>query len=743
MTANDSHAPSAAQLETIEVVYPADDPTLRWRPIVGHETMALIRHIGLPSASSQQLVSEAAAVLGRSIPPTAADGRDTGLVLGYVQSGKTMSFTTVAALARDNGYRLIIVGTGLTVNLFTQSKERLEHDLRLKERNDRHWLFLANPPAREHVQQTVAMALEADDDLPGLPQQTVLIAVMKNGTHLDNVRRLLEKLPLYGVPALLIDDEADQASLNNLVQEGGETATYRRMVQLRNLFPHGTFLQYTATPQAPLLINLIDVLSPSFAEVLTPGPSYTGGDVFFDDGRELVRPIPPSDIPSPTNVLSGPPDSLIEAMRVFLLGVAAGMRGGALGNRSMMVHPSAKTVPHGDYSRWVTEVKENWRDVLDRGPGEPDYGELVQSFAETHADLAKTVLDLPSLDDLLPYLKAAARRTIVTEVNATRGKTPQADWRQVYSHIVVGGQVLNRGYTIEGLTVTYMPRGMGTRQADTIQQRARWFGYKEDYLGFCRVYLSDPLISAYEAYVDHEERLRKQLREHRATGKSLRDWRRAFFLDANLRPTRNSIIDVDLQRGSFSDEWYAPKTPHEPTGLPTNRAVVSSFLASLERQWRPDEGDARRTPTMVHNVARGVSLDRVHRDLLTQLRSTGVSDSPRFTGLLLQIARYLENHPDARCTVYRMSPSEQRERSLDGDGEIPNLFQGANYDETKDPREETYPGDRLILTPGQLTVQIHMLTVKDGDRRIDEVPAVAVWVPAAMARDWVVQQQGT
>ena len=96
----------------------------------------------------------------------------------------------------------------------------------------------------------------------------------------------------------------------------------------------------------------------------------------------------------------------------------------------------------------------------------------------------------------------------MTEVNTARGRTPQPDYRQFYAHILVGGEVLNRGVTVEGLTVTYMPRGRGTGQADTIQQRARWFGYKADYLGYCRVYLSAAMRLVYRAYVDHEERLR-------------------------------------------------------------------------------------------------------------------------------------------------------------------------------------------------------------------------------------------
>ena len=388
--------------------------------------------------------------------------------------------------------------------------------------------------------------------------RTVLIPVMKNARHLDNLSALLARLRLRGVPALIIDDEADQATLNNEVQRGTQSATYRRILALRGLVPHHTFLQYTATPQALLLINLIDVLSPAFADVLTPGPMYTGGRQFFERDMDLIREIPIADIPTPANVLRGAPPSLLAALRTFWLGVAAGILDGARGNRSMMVHPSQRTPQHADYHQWVLAVKNQWADVLASSEDDPDRQALIEAFRASYEDLARTADDLPAFEEIASRLGEALRETIVTQVNAARGRTPQPDWRQFYSHIVVGGEVLNRGVTVEGLTVSYMPRGPGNRQADTIQQRARWFGYKADYLGYCRVYLSDQMRRLYAAYVDHETRLRAQLSEFRQTGQELRNWRRAFFLDPGFRPTRNQVIDLDPVRGSFSDAWFFP-----------------------------------------------------------------------------------------------------------------------------------------------------------------------------------------
>lgn len=724
--------------DTVVDIVIEHDPGARWEPVVGEETQAFLARLRLPAADTdgrRRLLNEAWSVLARCAPPSVEE-RETGLAIGYVQSGKTTSFTTVSALARDNGFRLLIICTGLTVSLFEQSAERLRRDLRIQERSDRQWLFVKNPRPTAEMEQMVETALDEG--------RTVLITVMKNGRHLDNLSRLLARLPLNGMPALIIDDEADQASLNNDITRipQGQSATYRRILHLRDLVPHHTFLQYTATPQALLLINLIDVLSPAFAQVLTPGAMYTGGRVFFEENMDLVREIPPADIPSATNVLSGAPPSMLEALRAFWVGVAAGLTEGGVGNRSMMIHPSQQTAPHADYHQWVRAVQTLWTSVLEAPENDPDRQDLIASFREAHEDLATTADGIPAFDEVAPRLRDAVRQTIVSQVNAARGRTPQVDWPQFYAHILVGGEVLNRGVTVEGLTVTYMPRGPGTGQADTIQQRARWFGYKADYLGYCRVYLSSQMRRLYAAYVDHEGRLREQLAEHAETGEDLRKWRRAFFLDPNLRPTRHQVIDLQPIRGAFSDQWFAPAVPHAPDeAVEANRRVVATFLDTLEGTFQPDAGDPRRTEPQIHLTA-VAPLQSTYRELLTQVRLADPRDSAQWAGLLLQVGRHLEEHPDAVCTVYRMSQGQPRERSIDGAGEIPNLFQGANYDESVTPRQMVYPGDRDIHGNGQLTVQIHTLDVKDGSITVArDVPAITVWVPRVMAAAWLSQVQ--
>ena len=302
------------------------------------------RQTQLTDNERHTLLSESRGILSRCLPPR-EKGRLTGLVVGHIQSGKTLSFTTVAALARDNKYRLIIIITGTVKILNEQSVSRIFAQLRTTSRRDYAWKTYRNPTRRH--QQEIKGALDdwTREVTSGLPPQTVLITVLKHHIRLKNLASLLESLDLQGVPALIIDDESDQAGLNTMARRPGDarSATNRQIERIRRATPHHTYLGYTATPQAPLLINILDTLSPEFVKVLTPGHEYTGGADFLSHVPPLVRVIPDADVPRPHQPPPGPPGSLLEAMRVFFLGVADGIHKhseASARNRSMLVHPS-------------------------------------------------------------------------------------------------------------------------------------------------------------------------------------------------------------------------------------------------------------------------------------------------------------------------------------------------------------------------------------------------------------------
>ena len=304
----------------------------KWKPEIKEETLELLKHLDLPKGSRDTLINETVEILSQCGSPFVESNSEIGLVFGYVQSGKTMSFTTLTALAKDNGYQIIIIIAGISVNLIDQSFTRLERDLRIDKRTDMQWLSFPNPKISDTTvkkQIETTLAEWKDTTFPCEERKTILITVMKQKDHLPNLQQLLNSFDLAHVPTLIIDDEGDQHSLNTLEKKNVKTkrndksTIHARIVELKNTFPHHTFVQYTATPQAPLFINIMNNLSPNFIQLLTPGPDYTGGQTFFKSNDNLINVI--DDLDS-TADLTAPPPSLIYALQIFFLGVAKGAK---------------------------------------------------------------------------------------------------------------------------------------------------------------------------------------------------------------------------------------------------------------------------------------------------------------------------------------------------------------------------------------------------------------------------------
>ena len=328
------------------------------------------------------------------------------------------------------------------------------------------------------------------------------------------------------------------------------------------------------------------------------------------------------------------------------------------------------------------------------------------------------------------------------EVNATSGSTPRIEWQNSYAWILVGGAAMDRGFTVEGLTVTYMPRGIGAGNADTVQQRARFFGYKQSYFGYCRVYLEDGTRSAFEEYVQHEEDIRTQLQELQASGLPLDHWKRAFVLSTSMQPCRDSVLDFDYMRVRLAERWIAPKFVVNTTEIAAeNRAHVEHFIES--HNFQIDEGHDDRTSIQRHSVAADVPLEELLNDLLVPMRITGATDSQINTALLLQLSKVLAANPDETCVVYQMSSGQRRRRLAGDDGELRNLYQGESPVNPPSVRGTVYPGDRAIRSASQITVQIHNLDIRNDDGTIvsPDTYVLAIYVPQVLAGTYVVQER--
>jgi hypothetical protein len=715
-----------------------------WQPFVGEEANAVVERKEMPDGAKQKVVRAASAILRRGRNPHGPLGTTTGLVVGYVQSGKTLSFTTVIALARDNAFPLIIVVAGTSKDLFRQTTERLLEDLQVNAFDGPpHWVHLSNPDIGSR--QTVQAVLDnwRDDSIPREEKASLLVTVMKHHHRLDNLNTLLREFDLHDVPVVVIDDEADQASLNARAKHDDASTTYRRLLELRDRLPNHTFLQYTATPQAPLLINIIDVLSPEFPEVLVPGEGYVGGIDFFGGNRQLTRVIPDDEVPSADNQLTEPPESLLAALRVFFVGVSASllkMRWSKKNpNRSMLVHPARTTLEHFQYFQTIQAVKAEWVRILDLPEADQDRRDLVADFLEAHQDLSATVgPDIAEFPSIMARLRRDMAQTQVREVNRRVGnRSRDFDWRQAYAWILVGGQAMDRGFTVKELTVTYMPRGIGTGNADTLQQRARFFGYKRHYLGYCRIYLEAAALGAFEGYVDHEEEMRDELRAIQDNGSALTDWKRRFILSDDLRPCRTSVIQQKIVRGNYADDWFLPHMPKMSRAIvAANRELFSEVGHSYQFNLDTTFGQ----PAQQHLHCDQALLDTVLQNILLRYRVEDPTDTQNMLGLLLQLSRALKANPGETVSLYKMRPAYLGSRGLKNDrmASIGQLHQGP----TRSGAGYSYPGDRDFRDQNRVTIQLHTVNLTENDVLVSEsVPILAVWVPQRMDLHWVIQDQ--
>lgn len=712
----------------------------QWSPEQGPVfTKMLNANTSLSDSEKDRLVQETESILKNCVTPKPNGTVNTGLVIGYVQSGKTLSFTSLAALARDNKYRLIILLAGTTNNLVEQSYDRLKSDLDIA--GAREWNFFTTQQNAFKKSEVERVDTELRRWQRGNSRaRTVLIVSMKQHQHLENLASMLARLNFSNVPTLIIDDEGDQVGINTRAKMDEESTTYARIKALRALFPHHSYILYTATPQAPLLISRIDTLSPDFGHVLTPGMHYVGGQKFFiEESNKYVRLIPSSEVPDKNDPPQEPPESLKAALRDFFIGVAIGLLEKEFHknrNRSMMIHPSIAKDEHLMFARWTRHLKNHWVSIL-RDETNPDREILIKQFEQSAKEIFNTYSSEHSFDEIVDTLSEAIEDTAIEELN-TREATRIApvDWNGEYSWILVGGIGLDRGFTIEGLTVSYMPRSTGVGNADNIQQRGRFFGYKQRYLGLCRLYLTHENIEAFTVYVEHEESVRNSVHTHLQSGKTLKEWRRTYPLDRRLKPTRSSVILLEMYQSRGRGGWIIPDHPFDDTEfVEENREVAHRILDEFKFQSYAEEG--WNDEQLIPKFSSSIKLADI-MPFIGQFQYKWPSDNLQHAALMLGLENTVAKEPTITCHYYAFSgpwsniPSH---RTLD-DKEPPkikNLFQGSNA-------PTNYPGARKIISGEVVTFQLHRYDIQTADKKrtLGDVPVLAVHIPDQLIeRFWI------
>ncbi len=586
-----------------------------------------------------------------------------GLVVGQVQSGKTSNYTGLICKAADAGYKLIIVLAGVHNNLRSQTQLRLDegflgfdtqHERAFRQNN--LWIgvgridqnsvahSLTSSKSDFNVGAANAIGINFNTNEP------IIAVVKKNGRVLD---RLLQWLSAQAVEIdgrrvirnkslLLIDDEADNASINTNRDEDPATKINRSIRDIIRLFDRSGYVGYTATPFANIFIPIIedDLFPRDFIINLAAPSNYVGPDKVFgfrflenDEESQSVLPIVRriddfhtflpdrlrfrdnffefgadpegrTEIPLPNEI----PASLRLAIKCFIISCAVRrLRGQTNVHNSMLVHISRLVA-------WQRRIKQLVEDVFDfyrRGiemnvPAIID--ELRKAFEEdsenyrSYVSTSDFILNTPLRDidphvqvhdwqDVLPHLNDAASRILVKEINGgSADALNYFDHKNGLSVIAIGGDKLSRGLTLEGLSVSYYLRA--SRMYDTLMQMGRWFGYRPGYVDLCRLFTSRELNEWFCHIALASEQLRDEFDYMSDIAGSTPD---QFALKVRTHPgvlqisASNKIRRAEEVRVSWSGrlvETY--ELSKDPVKIDSNLRSTLSFINALGQDFERD-----------------------------------------------------------------------------------------------------------------------------------------------------------
>lgn len=442
-----------------------------------------------------------------------------GLIYGLVQSGKTGVLTATGAIGADEGYKTIIILTSDNDALYDQTLGRV----------------------REAFPGIDIIAKQDFRDSQAFIQRvkvgTCAIVTSKNSKHLNVLTENFKTGNVKGLSCLIIDDEADQASLNTREHkaDGTRSAINDLILNLRDYFEKNTYLQVTATPQALFLQTPNHNFRPKFTVLSHPGADYVGGDDFFRDDSELVREFDINDItvltagnqPMPGRHI---PRSLTQALDTFMIAATFKRIKEADQNCAFLCHVSTRTSDHNHIVDLMREYKMDLPMKLKAG------NEAVKTRLQAaYDDLAKTHGTLRSveLDTLLDAISFFSPGINVKLVN---GQTDEDVAVKSPYNLFVGGNKLGRGVTIKNLLVSYYGRNPRRPQADTVLQHARMYGYRRKDIGLLRLFLPRELHVVFMAINRMERGLRELIANE--PGEEFR----GVYVEGALSPTRKNVL---------------------------------------------------------------------------------------------------------------------------------------------------------------------------------------------------------
>lgn len=610
-----------------------------------------------------------------------------GLVIGHVQSGKTANYTGLIARAADSGYKFIIVIAGIHNNLRKQTQERIDEAFIGRSSDPENRSNIGVGLTKNYPHPATLTNIKADFNKKTASEsgwklndfsKPIILIIKKNVSTLTALHKWLKALNTSGegrisdVPMLLIDDEADNASINTNKEDLDPTRTNEMIRRILSLFAKSCYVGYTATPFANIFINpdaydeeVLEELFPrDFIYCLDAPTSYFGAEkVFLNDetSQSIVKPIDDCEDFIPfshkrDNPVPELPPSLYRALDEFIIARAIrNLRGQANKHCSMMINVSRFVPVQNSVRDFLSLREKKIREAVRANYAMPEevssrnmhMQSLKMTFQDEYAGAGFTWLEIKAaLNGVFDHLK----------IYVINSKSDQVlDYSRYEKEgigltaIAIGGLSLSRGLTLEGLTVSFMYRN--TKMYDTLMQMGRWFGYRPGYEDLCRVHLSRDSINWYSHIAEAAEELVQQVKRMRRDRLSPKD----FGLYVNSHPDTLLITAANKMRSGQEvtvEQSYSGRI-RESYKLSTDPDVNIRNFALITEYWINSFGGSNVETTTKGFIFRDVSVDVVE-DFLTRFECH-TNFSGEKSNVISYLERIREKHPFA--DVLLISPA--------------------------------------------------------------------------------------
>jgi len=703
-----------------------------WTYAIAYEEF--LRNEGWPPQMVQSLSDVTTRILGHLQDPLSegTTWNRRGLVIGHVQSGKTANYTGLIARAADAGYKFIIVIAGIHNNLRKQTQQRIDEAFigRSSDPEDRRNIGVGLVPSYPHPatltninedfnKNTAAKSGWKINDF----SKPIILVIKKNVTTLTALHKWLKELNAEGadrisdVPMLLIDDEADNASINTNKEDLDPTRTNAMIRRILGLFAKSCYVGYTATPFANIFINpdayaddVREELFPrDFIYCLDAPTTYFGAEKVFlnevtsqsivlsiDDCEEFIPYAHKRDVP----VYELPP-SLYRALDMFVVARAIrNLRGQAGKHCSMMVNVS-RFVPVQKAVRDLLSLKEKKiREAVRANYAMPE----SISSKNAHMQGLKAAFDAGYSDSGFSWGEVRAALLGVFEhlhLYVINSKSDEVlDYIRYEKEgvgltaIAIGGLSLSRGLTIEGLTVSYMYRN--TKMYDTLMQMGRWFGYRPGFEDLCRVYLAPDSINWYSHIAQAAEELTQQVKRMRRDGLSPRQ----FGLYVMAHPDSLLITAANKMRSGEKVKFRQNFSGRmlESYIVSTDGDVNISNFELIARSWRDGFGSLQSVDTSKGVVFSDVPVERIEDFLISFQAHSQFAD--RKADIIAYLRAIAERHPVGDVLFISPRGSSSGDYKLNGQSRVVADLQGNAWRLNKD-RVASRGDEKLGLSPEQ------------------------------------------